>query len=201
MGKQLIILDLDGTCYPRDSALTRIIDDRTTTFLVKRAGVEPADLDAMERRNPSILEALDLLGIPRRQWADAVYQDLPYRRLLHPDPALALALSRIGGPRILVTMAPGRHAIEVLDALGLAAMIDRTISVCDNEFHTDKHEIYRELVADFGATEATVFGDNVALDLDPASALGCVCVHIDPGGGRGGAYPVYPDLARALVAL
>ncbi|MEU4651687.1 HAD family hydrolase [Nocardia fluminea] len=199
MTERLIIFDLDGTCYPQDSALTRIIDERTTEFLLNRAGLTSAELAAMEDRTPSILKALALLDIPRVQWATAVYEAVPYQQLLRQDPALNRALSRIAAHRIVVTMAPQRHALAVLGALGLTAAIDNTISVYESD-HTDKHDIYQALVKEYGASRTTVVGDNEALDLDPAAALGCGCAHIDPR-GRSGAYPVFRDLAQALVAL
>lgn len=95
MGQRLIILDLDGTCYPSDSALTRIIDTRTTEFLTWHAGLTPRQLTEMEERTPSILEALALLGLPRQQWASTTYRAIPYRQLLRPDPRLIRALSRV----------------------------------------------------------------------------------------------------------
>lgn len=199
MTERLIILDLDGTCYPSSSALTRIVDERTAEFLLNRAGLTRVELAAMEERTPSILKALALLDIPRVQWATAVYEAVPYQQLLSRDPALTRALSRIAAHRIIVTMAPQRHASAVLGALGLTAAIDHTISVYETD-HTDKHDIYRALVEEYGASRTTAVGDNTALDLDPAAALGCGCAHIDPR-GRSGAYPVFRDLAEALVAL
>ncbi|PKV80475.1 HAD family hydrolase [Nocardia fluminea] len=199
MTERLIILDLDGTCYPSNSALTRIVDERTAEFLLNRAGLTSAELASMEERTPSILKALALLGIPRVEWATAVYEAVPYQQLLSPDPSLNRALSRIAAHRIVVTMAPHRHAIAVLGALGLTAAIDNTISVYETD-HTDKHDIYQALVKEYGASRTTAVGDNAALDLDPAAALRCECAHIDPR-GRSGAYPVFRDLAQALAAL
>lgn len=198
MNERLTILDLDGTCYPRDSALTRIVDARTTEFLLRRTGLAPAELARMEERTPSILEALNHLGIPRRQWAEAVYRAMPYQQLLQPDPELTHALSSLAAIRVVVTMAPQQHAMTVLEALGLTAAIDHTISVFETNY-TDKQDIYRALTEKYVPSRTTVFGDNAALDLDPAAALGCECVHIDPQ-CRSGPYPVYQDLLHAVAA-
>ncbi|MFD6221202.1 HAD family hydrolase [Nocardia asteroides] len=198
MNERLTILDLDGTCYPRDCELTRIIDARTTEFLLRRTGLAPAELARMEERTPSILEALDQLDIPRRQWADAVYRAVPYQQLLQPDPELTHALSCMAAKRVVVTMAPQQHAVTVLEALGLTTTIDHTISVFETNY-TDKQDIYRALIEKGSPSQTTVFGDNVALDLDPAAALGCGCVHIAPQ-RRAGPYPVYQDLLQALSA-
>lgn len=199
MGQRLIILDLDGTCYPSDSALTRIIDTRTTEFLTRRGSLTPMQLTAMEEQTPSILEALARLGLPRQQWASAVYRAMPYRQLLRRDPALVRALSRMAARRVVVTMAPEQHAAAVLEALGLTGVIDDTISVFEVG-HTDKRVIYRSLVETYGASTTTVLGDNVALDLEPAAALGCGCAHIHPR-HHAGPFPVYRDLLQALSAL
>ncbi|MGQ4601113.1 HAD family hydrolase [Nocardia sp. R6R-6] len=199
MAQRLIILDLDGTCYPSDTALTRIIDTRTTEFLTRRAGLTPVQLTEMEEQTPSILEALARLGLPRHQWAHAVYRAIPYRQLLRPDPALVRALSRVAARRVVVTMAPKQHAIAVLAALELSGLVDDTISVFEAG-HTDKRDIYRSLVETYGASTTTVIGDNADLDLEPAAALGCGCAHIHPR-HHAGLFPVYRDLLQALSAL
>lgn len=199
MSGRLIILDLDETCYPSDTALTRMIDARTTEFLFRRGGLNPAELTEMEERIPSILAALALLGIPRKQWADAVYRAIPYRELLRPDHASARILSGVSAHRVVVTMAPQAHAIAVLEALGLTTMIEDTVSVYDAG-HCDKQGIYRDLIEKHGASTTTVLGDNVALDLAPAAALGCRCVQIHPR-QLAGPYPIYRDLPQALSSL
>lgn len=199
MSGRLIILDLDGTCYPSGTALTRMIDARTTEFLIRRGGLTLAEITEMEGRIPSILGALALLGIPRKRWADAVYRAIPYRELLRPDRASARILSRVTANRVVVTMAPQTHAIAVLEALGLTVMIDQTVSVYDAG-HCDKQGIYRDLIEKHGASATTVLGDNVALDLAPAAVLGCRCVQIHPR-QLAGPYPIYRDLMQALSAL
>ncbi|MEU6191416.1 HAD family hydrolase [Nocardia sp. NPDC047038] len=199
MVQRLIILDLDGTCYPSDSALTRIIDTRTTEFLTRHAGLTPTQLSEMEERTPSILEALARLGLPRQLWASVTYRAIPYRELLRRDPRLIRALSRVAARRVVVTMAPEQHAIAVLEALGLTGVVDDAISVFETG-HTDKRVIYRSLVETYGASTTTVLGDNVALDLEPAAVLGCGCAHIHPRPHHG-PFHVYRDLLQALSTL
>ncbi|MGO4612999.1 HAD family hydrolase [Nocardia sp. 2YAB30] len=192
-----LVLDLDSTIYPADTALTTLIDARTTAFLQRNSGLTTAELAVLEAERPSILDALDKLGIPRRRWAESVYTDLPYTQVLHPHPELQSALARCQTRRVVVTLAPSAHAASVLAALGVAELIDDLHSVFDSA-DSVKDGIYGALFAnDVDPKQSVVIGDNPLLDLEPAAALGCRCLLV----GQPRVSQPYPTFASLLDAL
>lgn len=196
----MLILDLDGTMYPKDSVLNGIIDARTAAFFLERAGLDTRELAALEVERPSVLAALDHRGLSRFQWARAVYADLPYTEILHPDPRLRTALARVQGPRVVVTLAPSTHARSVLAALGITELVDELHSVFDDT-QAVKDGTYAKLLASQDSTvNVVVIGDNPALDLAPAAGYGWHCVLV--GSTRGPQpYPTYATLIDALASL
>ncbi|WP_407916758.1 HAD family hydrolase [Kitasatospora sp. NE20-6] len=198
-GDRALVLDLDGTVYPADGPVTAAIDARTTDFLLRHTGLGAGELAALERERPSILDALDHLGIPRDHWARAVHGGLEYTGLLRPDPGLRAALARVRARRVVVTLAPATHARSVLAALGLTDLVDDLFSVFDTA-DAYKDRVYAELAADQGGgARILVVGDNPRLDLDPAAAHGCGCLLV--GRPRGPQrYPAYATLPDALTS-
>jgi FMN phosphatase YigB (HAD superfamily) len=195
----VLVLDLDGTLYPAANRLTELVDTRTEAFLAEWAGLNPGELTALELERPSIFDALDHLGISRDRWARAIYTGLPYTEFLRPDSVLRSVLAGVPARRIVVTMAPARHAQDVVAALGLTEMIDGLYSVFDSPYMSKDH-IYAGLIGDGDPADFLVMGDNPRLDLDPAAALRCRCLLVgEPQPSR--LYPTYPTLLAALAAI
>jgi FMN phosphatase YigB (HAD superfamily) len=193
----MLILDLDGTVYPQDSALTEIIDTRTAAFFLDCAGLGARELAALEQERPSVLDALNHLGIAQALWARAVYANLPYTEILRHDARLRTALARIQIPRIVVTMAPATHAWRVLAALGITEVIDEIHSVFDSPDVVKDH-VYAKLIAGQGvAAQNFAIGDNPRLDLKPAAGYGCHCLLV----GRTQPPQLYPTYATLTDAL
>ncbi|MFX0581048.1 haloacid dehalogenase-like hydrolase [Nocardia nepalensis] len=196
----MLVLDLDGTVYPQDSALTDMIDTRTAAFFLERAGLDTPELTALEVERPSVLDALDHLGLSRFDWARAVYADLPYTEILRPDPRLRAALVRVQVPRVVVTLAPATYARGVLAALGITELVDDLHSVFDSA-DVVKDRVYAKLIASQGeAANTFVIGDNPRLDLAPAAGYGCRCVLVGRT-RRPQPYPTYITLMDALASI
>jgi putative hydrolase of the HAD superfamily len=202
----VLILDLDGTVYPADSGLATMVDTRTATFLKEQTGLDDVSLAAVESRYPSVLDGLSYLGIARDRWVRAVYENLPYDRLLHPDQGLKAVLARVPCRRVVVTLAPAGHAREVLARLGLTGLIQEVHSVCCST-ESVKSRAYADLAASRArgqdpdrAEHMVVVGDNPRLDLDPAKPYGWTCLLV----GRGPVstpYPAFTTLVDALAGL
>lgn len=192
-----VILDLDGTVYSAGTSFGRELDAQVEAFLLRRSGWSLKRLLALEEAEPSVLGALDLLGISRDEWTRAVYAELPYDRL-QPDPQLRALLVERFLERVVVTLSPAAHARRVLDRLGLGDVVDAVYSVCDLG-GTTKHDVYAKIVGRQGRpAEILVVGDHPILDLVPAAELGCVCRLVSQKAGDD-FFSRYPSVVEALV--
>ena len=180
------LFDLDNTLYPHECGLGPEVDARMSEVVAELTGLAPAEADALRER---YLEehGLTLRGLMLHQGVDpvafnALFHDLSLERLA-ADPALAAAIARLPGRRLIFTNADDVHAERVTARLGLAGLFDDVFHIASADFlpKPERATFARLVAAHAIRPVATAFFDDRAMNLAPAAELGMTTVLVGAG--------------------
>jgi len=205
------VFDLDNTLYSVDCDLFAQIDARMGQYISTLLGVDRAEARVIQKRyfreHGTTLRGLMLdHGIDPEHYLDFVHDiDLSP---VPPAPALADALDRLGGRKLVFTNGSAAHAARVLARLGIAERFEAVFDIAAAGWLPKPHpDAYRRMLTALGvrARTAALVEDSVA-NLAPAAALGMTTVWVRPGRGEDGEPPdhvhhVTDDLAAWLAAV
>lgn len=199
------IFDLDNTLYDPSARLFEQIDARMTGFIMRELGLTQAEADRL-RRAYWQAHGTTLRGLmanhgtdPARFLAEVHAIDLS---ALAPDPALAGALSRLPGRKLVHTNAARAHAERVLAARGLADQFEAIYAIEDKDYlPKPQRAAYDAILARSGLDPArAAMVEDDARNLREPKALGMATVWLCHG--RAQPTPPWVDhRARALGAF
>lgn len=201
---RLLILDQDGTLYPRivgkhPHPLCSQLQQLTKRWLLARGIVSELYVESfykdLARKFPNPYEGFFSLRLPLRtsclSLEGAGYLDLfELIDLTHVSPDLELHRmlthykSNLGIGICVVTLASKSYSKRLQKALGLHDLIDRTINPLDiDSFDITKKSSYSLLMDDYNVLpeETLVAGDSFWNDLAPAIELGIDAALISSG--------------------
>jgi putative hydrolase of the HAD superfamily len=126
------IFDLDNTLYPPDSGLWPAIEDRITRFLIEHSGLDGASAQALQRyyyhqHGTTLRGLVDEDGVAPDAFLDFVH-DID-RSELAPNPALAEAIARLPGRKLIFTNGSRRHAMATIEQLGLGGLFEDAFDI------------------------------------------------------------------------
>lgn len=180
------IFDLDNTLYPASSNLFAEVDRRMVAFISERIGVGGTEADRLRshyfREHGTTLRGLMVNhGIDPEPFLDFVH-DIDLAPLA-PAPALADALSRLRGRKIIFTNAPMRHVRSVLRRLEIEAHFEDVFDLAAAGYvPKPAPPVYEELVRRFDIDpQRAVMIDDMARNLVPAALLGMATVWVRTG--------------------
>jgi putative hydrolase of the HAD superfamily len=183
------LFDLDNTLYPLESGLALRVSARITEFVATLTGLAHDEAHRLQKRYLAE-HGLTLRGLMTHHGVDpAVYhahlRDVPLD-CLEPDPALAAALERLPGRRLIFTNADDVHAARVLEHLGLAGLFDEVFHIASAVFAPKPApEAFERLIAAHAIDPAaSAFFEDAAHNLEPAAALGMTTVLVGLGAER-----------------
>jgi putative hydrolase of the HAD superfamily len=180
------VFDLDNTLYPVTEKLLAQIDQHMGSFVANFLNV---DLIEARRIQKTYFRkyGLTLRGLMLHHGLDPVryYDEMTPMDLtqVDPHPALADALHRLQGRKIIYTNASAHHAEMVLNRLGIADVFDGIYDIAAAEYVPKPAiESYRILCDrhKFDPSQAAMI-DDIARNLEPASTLGMTTVWLQTG--------------------
>jgi putative hydrolase of the HAD superfamily len=180
------LFDLDNTLYPHDSGLTRQVDARMNEVVQSLTGLPAGEADALRAR---YLEehGLTLRGLMLHHGVDpivfnAMFHDIALEGLIE-EPALAAAIARLPGRRLIFTNADDVHAERVTARLGLAGLFDDVFHIASADFlpKPERATFARLITAHAIRPATTAFFDDRAMNLAPAAELGMTTVLVGAG--------------------
>jgi putative hydrolase of the HAD superfamily len=177
------LFDLDNTLYPARCDLFAQTDRRMGDYISRLLEVSYDDAkriqkDYWRRYGTSLRGLMTEHGIEPTAFLDYVH-DIDYAPVAH-SPALAAALGRLSGRKIVFTNGTTRHAERVLERLGVAHHFDGIYDIVA-AVYVPKPEmsIYRDVVDRYAVEPArAVMLDDIAANLRPAAELGMRTVWI-----------------------
>ncbi|MDA0652405.1 MAG: pyrimidine 5'-nucleotidase, partial [Proteobacteria bacterium] len=183
---QTWVFDLDNTLYPVTENLLAQIDKHMGSFVANFLNV-----DAIEARRiqKSYFRkyGLTLRGLMLHHGLDPVryYDEMTPMDLtqIDPHPALANALRKLRGRKVIYTNASAHHAEMVLDRLGMSDVFEGIYDITAAEYIPKPAiESYRVLCEQhkIDPTRAAMI-DDIARNLEPAATLGMKTVWMRTG--------------------
>jgi putative hydrolase of the HAD superfamily len=177
------IFDLDNTLYPASTNLFGEIDRRMGEFIAAALGVEPDEARRIQKAyfrdfGTTLRGLMANHGIDADAFLDYVHAiDISP---LEPSPALAEALARLEGRKIVFTNGSARHADKVMDRLGVAEHFDGVFDIAAAEYHCKPDpEAYRALVRSHAlAPKRTAIFEDLPQNLEPAAAMGMTTIWV-----------------------
>jgi putative hydrolase of the HAD superfamily len=171
------IFDLDNTLYPESCRLFDQVQRRMTDFICERLSVS-AEAAAELRRTYFREHGTTLRGLMTVDNIDpheflAFVHDIDLA-CVPADPALATALSQLGGRKIVHTNGSTRHAQRLLDHLGLSDSFSGIVDIVAADFDPKPALAgYRLLLQRHAvAAQSALMIEDIARNLAPAAALG-----------------------------
>ncbi|NWG44932.1 MAG: pyrimidine 5'-nucleotidase [Alphaproteobacteria bacterium] len=171
------IFDLDNTLYPAHLDLFSEIDRRMTAFIAEFLSLTPDRARALQKQyyrdhGTTLRGLMDRHGLDPEPFLAHVHAiDLAR---LHPEPALARALARLPGRRIVYTNGSEAHARAVLAARGLGGLFGEIVDITRARYEPKPWAgPLDRLVADLGIAPArAAMFEDIARNLVHPHALG-----------------------------
>jgi len=175
------LFDLDNTLYPLESGLAARMSPRITDFVERLTGLPRPEALALQKRYLAD-HGLTLRGLMDHHGVDpdvyhAVFHDVPLDCLV-PDPALAAALRRLPGRRLIFTNSDDIHTERVLQALGLAGLFEDVFHIGSAAFAPKPSRAAFDAIVRAHAIEprTAAFFEDAEHNLEPAAELGMTTV-------------------------
>lgn len=214
------VFDLDNTLYAPSCNLFQQIDVKMRTFISELLGVDDDEAYRLQKQyyrdhGTTLSGLMTIHGIEPKRFLDFVHNiDVT---VVPPNPALAAALERLPGRRLVFTNGTVAHATRVLNQIGIHDHVEDIFDIIHADFipkpkletferFVDKHSIEPKRAAMF---------EDLDRNLAPAYELGMTTVlvrdsrgHADPAVRGWGEAPDAPhvhhrtdDLARFLSTI
>ena len=186
------IFDLDNTIYPASSGLFGRVSSRMTLFIqgmfdLDREGAFRIQKDLFRRHGTTAAGLMKEHSVDPSEFMAFVHDiDLDD---VEPDPELDGLLSSLPGRKVIFTNGTESHARRILDAYGIGRHFSGCYDILQSG-HRPKPEpaVYAEMMRLHGIEPGSaVMIEDMAVNLEPASAMGVTTVWLDGGPGEPGA--------------
>ena len=184
------IFDLDNTLYPASADLFALIDERMGTYIQNLIGCNAVEAKRVQkahfREHGTTLSGLMAHhDIDPRHFLDFVHA-ISMDRLV-PNPALAHALARLPGRKLIYTNGDVDYAARVLDALGLSESFEAIHDIYGSALLPKPDPRSYTMMCDALKVDPVraLFVEDMARNLKPAKALGMTTVWVNNGSEYG----------------
>jgi putative hydrolase of the HAD superfamily len=177
------VFDLDNTLYPASSSLFPQIDVRMRQFIADRLGLGLDEAFVLQKRyyrdyGTTLRGLMTVHGLEPEDFLDYVH-DIDHT-VLDVAPALDAALGRLDGRKLIFTNGSERHAISVMQRLGIADRFDGIFDIkAANFVPKPQPECYLAMVRRFGIDAAgAAMVEDIHRNLKPAFDIGMTTIWV-----------------------
>ena len=199
------LFDLDNTLHDASPHIFPHINRSMTQYVMAQLGLKEAEASAL-REDYWHRYGATLLGLMRHHgtdprhflWHTHQFPDLP--AMLRHEPALAHALKRLKGRKIVYSNAPVHYAEAVLELMGIRKLFDAVFALEQARFAPKPGmESFRRLLRQFKLQPARcVMVEDTAENLRTARRLGMKTVLVSPKPAK----PAWVDIkVRSVLEL
>ncbi len=179
------LFDLDNTLYPVETEFMTLIEGRMTDFMEKVTGLPRDEARAIQKKYYHA-HGTTLAGLMMNHDIDpedflTEVHDVSLDRLT-PDAALAAALDRLPGRRLVFTNGSAAHAERVLERLQIAHAFEDVFHISAADYiPKPAPETFEKMMARHGvAAEGSAFFEDSEKNLAPAATLGMTTILVGP---------------------
>ena len=180
------IFDLDNTLYSADSGIFQQVHKLMGDFISKNLNLEIPDAKKLQAKyykqhGTTLRGLMDNHGVDPDHFLDEVHR-LDYS-IVSSNKTLNEELKKLKGRKIIYTNANKKHAIDVLDRIGLNNFFDEIFDIkMANYIPKPEFEPYKQLVKLFNIKpDTSAMFDDIAKNLVPAKKIKFTSVWIDAG--------------------
>jgi putative hydrolase of the HAD superfamily len=180
------IFDLDNTLYPASSNLFPLIDARIGAYVARLLGVDPQEAHRIQK-GYFHAHGTTLSGLMAEHDVDPHHylgdvHDIEMD-LLERNEALAAALARLPGRKLIFTNGDAPYAARVLDRLGLSDSFEAIHDIHATAYRPKPDPIVYQGLCDAYDLDPrhSLFVEDMARNLKPAKAIGMTTVWVDNG--------------------
>ena len=175
------LFDLDNTLYPEECEFMVLIEGRMTDFVARETGLPRDQALALQKRylhehGTTLAGLMANHGVDPEHFLEEVH-DVALDRI-RPNPALAQALKRLPGRRLVFTNGSAGHAERVLGRLGLAELFADVFHIASADYLPKPAPQTFARLAELHAVRPaeTAFFEDSERNLAPAADLGMTTV-------------------------
>jgi putative hydrolase of the HAD superfamily len=180
----LFIFDLDNTLYPPEVSLWRIVDARIEMYVREKLGVEHDEARHVRKSflkefGTTLRGLMHYHDVPPGEYLEFVH-DVPIPDIVPPRPELRRMLHGLPGKKVVFTNGSESYAARVLDALGVADLMQGIYGIEFMEYIAKPSPYpYAKLLQATGASASTsLFCEDIRENLLPARELGMFTVWV-----------------------
>ena len=180
------IFDLDNTLYSADSGIFQQVHKLMGEFISKNLNMEMPEAKKLQAKyykqhGTTLRGLMDNHGIDPDYFLDEVHR-LDYS-IVSSNEILNQELQKLEGRKIIYTNANNKHAIDVLDRIGLANFFDEIFDIkMANYIPKPEIKPYEQIIDLFSIDpESSAMFDDIAKNLVPAKKVNFTSVWIDAG--------------------
>ncbi|MFN3229423.1 MAG: pyrimidine 5'-nucleotidase [Asticcacaulis sp.] len=179
------IFDLDDTLYPPEAEVMALVSQKMTAFVARESGLSVEDAYALQKRylnehGTTLAGLMAHHGINPETFLDEVH-DVSLDAL-KPDPALTEGLKRLPGRRLVFTNGDDKHAVRVLEKLGIADLFEAIFHIASADYIPKPHPdtMARMMARHAVVARQSAFFEDRAVNLAPAHQVGLTTVLVGP---------------------
>jgi putative hydrolase of the HAD superfamily len=179
------LFDLDNTLYPIESSFMGLIEKKMTAYVARELSLSHDDAFALQKRylrehGTTLAGLMANHGIAPQAYLDEVH-DVSLDSLT-PDTAMAEALERLPGRRLVFTNGDEPHAKRVLAKLKLTHLFEAVFHIASADYRPKPHPgTFDKLVAEHVFDpKASAFFEDSEKNLAPGAALGMTTILVGP---------------------
>lgn len=183
------VFDLDNTLYAPSCNLFAQIDVKMRAFIGELLGVDPDEAYRLQKQyyrdhGTTLSGLMTVHGVEPKRFLDFVHNiDVT---VVPPNPALAAALERLPGRRLVFTNGTVAHATRVLNQIGIHDHVEDIFDIVHADFiPKPRRETFERFLGkhEIEPTRAAMFED-LDRNLAPAHALGMTTVLVRDANGH-----------------
>lgn len=179
-----IILDQDGTIYPRESKLFLALRNRTRDWLKEKLNVTNEETEqiykVLPKQYPNPFLGFVSLGATVREYHEEVFNKISPNKYIKKDKSLVELFETLKPQIFVVTMASPEYSYKLQTHLEIDEFITHTYYVKDYPPDYSKQRCYTSIIKNLETTNelVCVIGDNFETDILPALEIDCSAIHI-----------------------
>ena len=186
-----LLFDIDNTLYPKSAGVFQLLGQKIIDFIVNELGISYEKAKLLRQRylkqyGTSMLGLLTEYNINAQHYLNYVH-DFSLEGIITKNENLNKVLSEIKLPKAIFTNSPKRHALNVLNSLGISHHFERIFDIAffDNFIAKPHPQAYQQVVNELSVKpeECVLFDDSIP-NLTTAKEIGMTPVLVSENNSK-----------------
>ncbi len=172
----LFLIDIDNTVYPKQLGVFDAIDIRINQYMKNLLGMNDEQIDKLRKfywnkYGTTMSGLIKHYHIDPYRFLDYVH-DIDVESLIKPNPLLFHKINSIKAVKIAFTNAPKKHAVRVLEALGIIELFVDIFDIISADFKGKPNRYAYEKIINKTKADRYAMIDDWEVNLKTAKELG-----------------------------